>query len=545
MHTRRVTSSMVGRLLAAAFVGILLASCGPPGDLPMCDASELLAPESLTPGGSPSMEGVLVDSLTPTLSWTYPGTTCRPDSYVLTLATSWSGLSSVPEIGIVIGTEYTPDDPLLPGTTYIWRVAAVAPGGHRAWTHNGVFRTGPICDEATSRSLEVPLLLSPADGENLDTLNPTLEWDDPTPCIPAGAYIVEIDRTPSFTAPLIGRYDLPYLYVDHPWVDFELEPCTTYYWRVRADLHDYPDAHTPYSYPWSFTTPAEGGGLCPIGPHITPIPGSGIRLPPAHGAVGGYVYHDECAVPDETPDVAPPGCVFTADGGLQANGVLDSGEDGIGGVTVHLNGGACPGVSGSTEVSEVNGQFMFRSLPGGTYCLWVDSLADGNDAVLIPGAWTAPPSTTSRVEQEVTLFGDDDIRRYNGFGWDYQFLPEPAAVTPSGTPFARVIQDARCRSGPGVFYPLVTFLAQGDSFPIQGRNAEGTWWWIDRLDGDCWLADSVVETQGDTRSVPEQQAPPTPTVTPVLGCWQWMPNQTNQCVVPCPPEVQNPSYCTP
>jgi len=126
-------------------------------------------------------------------------------------------------------------------------------------------------------------------------------------------------------------------------------------------------------------------------------------------------------------------------------------------------------------------------------------------------------------------------------------IPEAPStpVTPSGTPLARVIQDARCRSGPGVVYPLVTFLSQGQSFPIQGRNAEGTWWWIDRPEGDCWLAENVVETEGDTGSVPQQEAPPTPTVTPVLGCWQWMPNQTNQCVVPCPPEVQNPSYCTP
>ena len=228
MHTPRLTVSMIGRLLAAAFVGILLASCGPPGGLPTCDPSELMAPESLSPGGSASTEGEIVDSLTPTLSWTYPGTSCLPDSYVITLATSWSGLSSAREIGILIGTEYTPDDPLLPGTMYIWRVAAVAAGGERAWRHNGIFRTGPVCDEAWSRSLEVPIHVSPTNGEHLDTLNPTLEWDDPTPCLPNGHYNVEIDTTPRFEDPLIGQYPEPYLWVDEPWVTFELDACTTY-----------------------------------------------------------------------------------------------------------------------------------------------------------------------------------------------------------------------------------------------------------------------------------------------------------------------------
>ncbi|OGO10517.1 MAG: hypothetical protein A2Y93_13550 [Chloroflexi bacterium RBG_13_68_17] len=131
----------------------------------------------------------------------------------------------------------------------------------------------------------------------------------------------------------------------------------------------------------------------------------------------------------------------------------------------------------------------------------------------------------------------------------------PTAASPSSTgvtvtlpapPLARVLTDARCRSGPGIVYPLLTFVSQGQSFPIQGRNADSTWWWIDRPDGDCWLADSVVETEGNTGSVPEQQAPPTPTVTPELGCWQQLsPNLPNRCVVPCPADVQNPTYCTP
>jgi hypothetical protein len=122
----------------------------------------------------------------------------------------------------------------------------------------------------------------------------------------------------------------------------------------------------------------------------------------------------------------------------------------------------------------------------------------------------------------------------------------PLPETPLAGPTARVVQNARCRSGPGILYPLVTFVSQGQSFPIQGRNASATWWWIDRPAGDCWLADSVIETEGDTGQVPEQQAPPTPTVTPVLGCWQ-QPNlqYPAQCVVPCPPEEQNPSYCVP
>lgn len=53
----------------------------------------------------------------------------------------------------------------------------------------------------------------------------------------------------------------------------------------------------------------------------------------------------------------------------------------------------------------------------------------------------------------------------------------------------------------------------GQTAPIEGRNAEWTWWWIVRQDGvgHCWVWDQLVKVSGDTSSVPIILAPPTPT----------------------------------
>jgi hypothetical protein len=60
---------------------------------------------------------------------------------------------------------------------------------------------------------------------------------------------------------------------------------------------------------------------------------------------------------------------------------------------------------------------------------------------------------------------------------------------------------------------VITYLLEGQSASIDGRNAEWTWWWIERVDGNghCWVWDGRVTVQGDTSDVPVIAAPPTPT----------------------------------
>ena len=85
------------------------------------------------------------------------------------------------------------------------------------------------------------------------------------------------------------------------------------------------------------------------------------------------------------------------------------------------------------------------------------------------------------------------------------FTPLPSVtptitLTPTPTkPFVLVQQLAHCRYGPGTAYLHSHDLHPGDTGVVDGKNASGSWLWIQPagLDRHCWVALSVVKVQGD------------------------------------------------
>jgi CSLREA domain-containing protein len=133
------------------------------------------------------------------------------------------------------------------------------------------------------------------------------------------------------------------------------------------------------------------------------------------------------------------------------------------------------------------------------------------------------------------------------------FLTTPALIpastlTPTlAPPLALARQNAFCRYGPSQVYEPSAMLNQGQSAPIQGRNDDDTWWFV--LPGGerygCWVWAGAVEATGDLSGVPRRQAPPTPTSTPVQGCWVYNQQQQKVCVAPCPANGNPADACTP
>jgi hypothetical protein len=98
----------------------------------------------------------------------------------------------------------------------------------------------------------------------------------------------------------------------------------------------------------------------------------------------------------------------------------------------------------------------------------------------------------------------------------------PATATPA--PVLLSIQtDAICRLGPGVDYDVAAYLTTGQTELAQGRNPEGTWWWINLPAGErgCWVSGLLVGLSGDAGALPVFTPGPTstirPTPTPVPG----------------------------
>lgn len=100
--------------------------------------------------------------------------------------------------------------------------------------------------------------------------------------------------------------------------------------------------------------------------------------------------------------------------------------------------------------------------------------------------------------------------------------PVSASSVPQANnePTLTALVNLNVRSGPGVDYPVLGSLASGQSFQINGKNPEGTWWQVIYPPGSgslAWVsADTEYSTSGSVEAVPIAQLPPTPppTVTP-------------------------------
>lgn len=80
-------------------------------------------------------------------------------------------------------------------------------------------------------------------------------------------------------------------------------------------------------------------------------------------------------------------------------------------------------------------------------------------------------------------------------------------------PMVEATGNSNCRAGPSNQYAVSGILLTGESAPVDGKNAPGTWWWIENPSGSghCYVWDGLVEKSGDFSQVPVVPDPPTPT----------------------------------
>lgn len=386
-----------------ALCALSLAGCTPSG--PDCDVSDLVQPLPSGPMGD-----MIVTDLDTDLYWSYgAGYECQPDGFELELATD-SGFTSIyayGETGAYDTSWEQTSPPLPPGTEFWWRVAGGMDDGVGGldlgpWSIVAHFYTLPVCAPGDG----VANLVWPTDGEIVTTVLPLLDWEwSLADCVPEGYRIDLYEDVEPASDILSGGTGNP----NTEWFPGDdLLDCTAYRWFVTPMVDDMLGTS---SVEWGFFI--DVAGLCT--------------------GVGGMVWHDECGLPTHGPFpiTPPPGCIDDGLGGYIGNGVIDAGETGIGGVTLHIGAGPCPSTGLATAVTDPSGYYDFFGLADGTYCISVDSLADGNDLVIIPGGWSFPASTSSLVSQEVVVTGGTaaDVN----FGWDWQFLPVPRTSGIVGT----------------------------------------------------------------------------------------------------------------
>ncbi len=80
-------------------------------------------------------------------------------------------------------------------------------------------------------------------------------------------------------------------------------------------------------------------------------------------------------------------------------------------------------------------------------------------------------------------------------------------------PSFTLTQNANCREGPGTAYEAIETLMQGQTVPIEGRNADSSWFWVVKKPGSsghCWVSVVTGQVLGDINAVQVVSAPPPP-----------------------------------
>jgi hypothetical protein len=152
---------------------------------------------------------------------------------------------------------------------------------------------------------------------------------------------------------------------------------------------------------------------------------------------------------------------------------------------------------------------------------------------LQPGNFETPPAVFDKVTESEVF---EQIA--NTFRWLDGAVSTPPA---DSSPYATFSANTNCRRGASIDHEVVTFLREGLSAPIVGRNEDSTWWLI-RVPGTdvrCWVWGKLLIPHGNLSGVPFVESP-------ILGCWYRAPKEKQpSCYVPCPDGAKPGGVCEP
>lgn len=120
----------------------------------------------------------------------------------------------------------------------------------------------------------------------------------------------------------------------------------------------------------------------------------------------------------------------------------------------------------------------------------------------------------------------------------------PTALPCSTQPTLKAINHVNptnVRLGPGIDYEITSQLIVNEVRPIIGRAADAPWWLIQLANGETgWVADEVIQVQGNTVGVPIAPTPLLANVTTTPGA-PWQPTPLSHC----PTSTAKPNTATP
>jgi len=109
-------------------------------------------------------------------------------------------------------------------------------------------------------------------------------------------------------------------------------------------------------------------------------------------------------------------------------------------------------------------------------------------------------------------------------------------LTDASNPTFTLLQNANCRRGPATVFDLVDAITQGTSVAIEGRNADNSWFWVQKPsgNGNCWVSSVTGTARGNFQILKVIATPSLPTTaTPTIQVLEILPIDTT------PPSISN------
>ncbi len=143
---------------------------------------------------------------------------------------------------------------------------------------------------------------------------------------------------------------------------------------------------------------------------------------------------------------------------------------------------------------------------------------------------TAPPATPIVIALVVTpTTRPTELPVHEPIAHLTPATPSPTPAPTEEAPKAEVtVAAGNVRNGPGLAYPVIGQVSQGDVLAVLGRNMPGDWLQVAWGDEPAWLSSSLVALNGDITGLEVAEtltlppASPTPTPTP-------QPNEVPYC----------------
>jgi hypothetical protein len=150
-----------------------------------------------------------------------------------------------------------------------------------------------------------------------------------------------------------------------------------------------------------------------------------------------------------------------------------------------------------------------------------------------PGNYSSPPPEFDEAAESAVFDQIAETFRWLGAA--------PSAEAAENAATATFTANTNCRRGASINHEVVTYLPEGITAPIVGRNEDSSWWLV-QVPGSpirCWVWGEFVITHGPAAAAPFVQSPE-------LGCWVQGPRDKRPyCAVPCPEGAKPGGVCEP